>query len=277
MTRCTNCGAELPQNAQFCPRCGTQAASVETPPAPAVSTPVYAAGKRPRVPWWLPPLIVVGLVVIAWAALAFFPFERDDEILDPEREEIIAETNTTYPTGTIVEVPANVPPPVPGVIQDPTATIVTPTATFAPTTTVPPPGFPAPSTAPPPASLPPPITRPPLPPPQTSTPSPQPEPPPPPATREPEPEPPPREPEPPPAPEPPEEPQGISESEAASRLRSYLIRTDQYGIPEDCLQIRSTGRDGDRYGFRAWNTCVGGGGSKLLGRWNVNANTGRIE
>lgn len=79
-------------------------------------------------------------------------------------------------------------------------------------------------------------------------------------------------------PEEPIEPQGeIAESEASSILRGHLAGANPYdGVSGSCLQLRSLGYSNAGYTFSVWDACVEGGGSRMLGRWRVDAKTREV-
>lgn len=124
MTSCRQCGAQLAPDARFCPRCGTPVEAVAAPtstvppaapvPEPARSVsgaPVPARVERRGGAWWIIPLVIVALVLIAWLLLAGLPFGRDREArVEAPAVETIAESTApppaSEPTGTIVETQA---------------------------------------------------------------------------------------------------------------------------------------------------------------------------
>ena len=79
-------------------------------------------------------------------------------------------------------------------------------------------------------------------------------------------------------PEPPPEPvrEEISESEATSTLRRHLAAANPYDVSPNCLQIRSVGYRNVGYTFSVWDACVEGGGTRMLGRWRVDAKTREV-
>lgn len=256
MATCPSCGAHPPEGAKFCPRCGDKVAPAAVPPHPAAATAPPVRPARPqRNLWWVAPAIVVALVLIAWIALAFLPLDKEEEgFIAEANTETIAEGSAPAESGTLIEIPGSqttTQPPV--ILEDPTATIGLPVPTATAVQPVP-----APVPTAPPVN--PPLTE--TPPPMTSTP---PEP-------KPRSEPRPRERE---DPEPAPRRSELTEGQAAAALRAHLVRTNRYeDVPDRCLEIRGIGRDGDGYGFRVWDTCVRGGGSRLLGRFRIDATTG---
>ena len=231
------CGAPLAPDAQFCSRCGTPVAARVPVTSPA---PIPAAR---RSTWWIVPVVIVGLVLVAWLLLAGLPFGRERRVIATATTETIAEgTSTVRPVepGTIVDVGE---PP------------------FATTTTIPPA-----QTLPPMTQTVPPVT-------QTqpviveepAVPRPVPVPP------QPIPQPAPRE-----EPEPVEPPGEITESEATSVLRGHLAGANPYGVSSSCLQISSLGYSNTGYTFSVWDACIEGGGSRMLGRWRVDSRTREV-
>jgi hypothetical protein len=79
-------------------------------------------------------------------------------------------------------------------------------------------------------------------------------------------------------PEPPLQPvsQEISESEATLTLRHHLASANPYDVSPNCLQIRSAGYRNAGYTFSVWDACVEGGGTRMLGRWRVDAKTREV-
>lgn len=309
MKACTKCGAVLPDEAAFCSRCGTavaaegasttpsataRPASANAPPPSATARPSgddaplhppggpvpkyrpAASAEKPRrgAPWWIVPAVIVGIIAVAWFVLAGMPFGGDrNEGLQPQPETVtIAEGVPQPDPGTVIDAPGNVNPEG----EDTTGRIATTTTIAPPTATIVP-------VQPPPA--PPPAATQTLPPPMTSSP-PRPEPPaaqpppaattPPPSTTRPAPAPAPARPAQPPPQEPEREDERISQSEAASILRSYVTSRNVYGVASECVQVNSRGYLNAGYTFEVWHSCTGGGRSRLLGRWRVDAKNGDV-
>lgn len=227
---------------------------------------------RKGLPWWVVPLVIVGLVVIAWLLLAGLPFGRKDAVVtgDGAPTETIAEGTTTAQfdtSGTVIELPGENVPATTSTTTPPLDTIApagspppdTPVSSPAPTQ---PPSQPA-TTTPPPRSEPAPARPAPAPvrttpPPARPDPAPVRTPPPPPVQRE--------------------APSGnaeISETQAAATL-SGSIGGAYEGVSRDCLQIRSHGYKNVGYTFSVWDACVSGGGSRMLGRWRVDSKTREV-
>ena len=68
----------------------------------------------------------------------------------------------------------------------------------------------------------------------------------------------------------------ISEPEATSALRRHLAAANPYDVSSTCLQLRSAGYRNVGYTFSVWDACVEGGGTRMLGRWRVDARTGEV-
>ena len=252
MTQCANCGTPLAPDAQFCSKCGKPAVVptpvVAAPPQPDVTERPYTStvpvAQARRSTWWIVPAVIVGLIVIAWLILAGLPFGREKTVVATATSETIAEGTVATPpaeTGTVVDLGGTVEPP-----------LATQTATAYPTPTIPPQTVPPiTQTQPPPVIVEEPVVTPPPPRPV------------------PVPVPTPREPE--PAPEPVRE--EISEAEATATLRRHLASANPYDVSPNCLQIRSVGYRNVGYTFSVWDGCVDGGGTRMLGRWRVDAKT----
>lgn len=289
MTFCSNCGAPLAPDARFCARCGhaVAAATLEEtepgvasqnprpvpaavpPPPPSTTTPPRVAVPPPNAPhptrtrvttpvakpadgpgkWWIVPLVIVGLVVIAWLVLAGLPFggeERDTRGIAVEETGTIAEATaptTVSPTATIIEVPTErlpttetILPPLesPDVEAPASSAGVPPGSTPTPSPTQPAPSSPKPSPVPSPAPQPAPST-------------------------------------------PAAQPTRITNSDAQARLRSFITSRNYYpDVARSCLQIRDQGFSNEGYGFTVWQACIGGGGAKRVGTWRVDAKNGSL-
>ena len=69
----------------------------------------------------------------------------------------------------------------------------------------------------------------------------------------------------------------ITEDEASHVLRGFVTsRTYYEGVSTQCVQLRGTGYRNVGYGFTVWDSCVEGGGSRMLGRWRVDAKTREV-
>lgn len=209
------------------------------------------------------PLVIVGLVLVAWLLLAGLPFGGEKRVVATATTATIAEGTTTVQpgaTGTIVEVgddeefATETAPPPP--LATATQTVPPATQTQAPPVIVEEPAVPqrVPPQQVPPQRVPPrqvpaqpiPVTPRPIPPP---------------APRE----------------EPNEPPAEITESQASSTLRGHLAAANPYeGVSGSCLQIRGLGYRNVGYTFSVWDACVEGGGSRMLGRWRVDSKTREV-
>jgi hypothetical protein len=208
----------------------------------------------------------VGIVLIAWLVLAGLPFGGDrDEKTEPVQTETIGEgTATTREPGTVLEVPGDGK----GTIDD--------TSTIATTTTMAPPAAVG-VNAPPISATTPPITAASEPPARPATKQPIP-------TTQPARTPPIGQaspgsvPAPAPSPAAPAPTAGrrISEAEAAAELRGYITGRNYYGVASECVKINGKGFRNEGYGFDVWHACAGGGSSRLLGRWRVDAKTREV-
>lgn len=276
---CKKCGTALPSDAAFCPRCGTPVtatpAAPPSPPShsapppvvpvtdatqprftaraipPSSSTAAPVARKR-QTPWWIVPAVIIGLLLLAWLVIAGLPFGRDEAPAIEARTETetIAEGRTEREPGTVLDVPGTLDDE-----PDSTATMVVTTTTVAPpvptTTRTPPAPAPKPVATPVPAPGPvatatgtvqiprqtPPVTPKPAP-----TPAPTPA-------------------------------RFITEAEAAAELRGYLTSRNFYDVASSCVRLNGRGLRNEGYGFDVWHACAGGGASRLLGRWRVDAKT----
>ncbi|HEU4887418.1 MAG TPA: hypothetical protein VFV49_05985 [Thermoanaerobaculia bacterium] len=208
-----------------------------------------------RSTWWIVPAVIVGLVLVAWLVLAGLPFGGEKRVVATATTETIAEgTVTARPieTGTVVEVGGDddfatetaPPPPLATATQTAPITQTQPVIVEEPRETQ------QPRTREPGAI---PASPRPIPPPQPVEDRSDP-----PAPRE----------------EPPAE---ITESEASSILRGHLAGSNPYdGVSGRCLQLRSAGYRNVGYTFSVWDACVEGGGSRMLGRWRVDAKTREV-
>lgn len=191
---------------------------------------------------------------MAWLLLTFLPLDREETARqEPVATETIAEAQPQQ-SATMIEVPSGA--------ADQTFEITTTTAEappLAPTDTVNPPMtsasrapvLPVPAPATPRA----PVPRPPVIVDETPRPQPQPQ----------------------PAPRPQPVPSSsITESEAASVLRSYVRSTRYYQVAGECVRVEPRGYRNAGYNLEVWHSCAGGGTSRLLGRWRVDAKTREV-
>lgn len=265
---CRKCGSQLPEDAEFCSRCGTPVAIAVPPPSPPLSPsarsphPQQQTSPQPkrRAPWWIAPAAVVGLVLLAWLLLAGLPFGREEPrpAARPETETI---AEAPPPSGTLVEVP-------PGVTDD-SFEIATTTTQEPPMSTAPP-NVTA-TTPPPTATAAPPVVRTQpqrQPPPVVRT---QPQRQPPVVVR--------TQPQPPPAALPrPQPPRAeLTAAEATATLRNYVRSTRYYGVAAECIRVENNGYRNVGYDLEVWHSCPGSsGGARRLGRWRVDSKTREV-
>jgi hypothetical protein len=83
---------------------------------------------------------------------------------------------------------------------------------------------------------------------------------------------------PPPDPPPPTiPPREITETQAENVLRGYVTSRRYYeNVRPECVQIRGSGYRNAGHGFSVWDGCAPGGGSRMLGRWRVDAKTQEV-
>ncbi len=69
----------------------------------------------------------------------------------------------------------------------------------------------------------------------------------------------------------------ITAEEATSALRNYVRSTRYYDVAAECIRVENRGYRNVGYDLQVWHSCPGsGGGSRLLGRWRVDAKTREI-
>lgn len=91
-----------------------------------------------------------------------------------------------------------------------------------------------------------------------------------------EPEPKPVEPEPKPV-EPDPQPSMLNDEQASATLRDYVTSRDYYeDVEDDCVRVESRGFRNRGFDYEVWHSCERGGGSRLLGRWRVDALTREV-
>jgi hypothetical protein len=60
-------------------------------------------------------------------------------------------------------------------------------------------------------------------------------------------------------------------------LRGHLSGANPYdGVSPRCLQLRSVGYQNVGFTYSVWDSCVEGGGTRMLGRWRVDAKTREV-
>lgn len=257
MNYCANCAAPLPPSADFCPKCGKSLRMAVAPPVaagePVAPPPVHtttttnpAAKPARRTPWWVVPLVIVGLVIVAFFVLMGLPFggrDADRPASTAARTETIAEgepvpTAAPPQTGTLIDVTEEPPPEVLGTTQTaPPARSAPPVQSQPRVVTQPPPARRVPVKTAPPA-----VTTAPVPQPRVESPAPVR------ATAE------------------------IGVSEAMSLVRSFVSARDYYGVGADCIGVSSLGYQNAGYTLEVRNACS----SRTLGRWRVDAKTREI-
>jgi hypothetical protein len=279
MKPCTICGAPVPPGARFCPKCGTAvvtlADSASEPAKAAVPVPPPTA-KRPvesrsSAPWWVVPMVIVGLIVIAWVVMANMPDRGEERVGLPEVETVQPGV-TPAETGTLVEMngddtttrTALQPPMIIEEVTPPTTTYVDPAPPpyAAPPVVIPPVTQPQPAPTPTPTPALPPVTT--TPPPAATQPRPAPVSPP--VVTQ----------DPPPPSRPAPAESRISEGEAVSRVRQYVASRRVYDTSTACTSVRSRGLINEGYTIEVWDSCAASGGSRRLGRWRVDVKTGEI-
>lgn len=68
----------------------------------------------------------------------------------------------------------------------------------------------------------------------------------------------------------------ISGAEAEAALREYVVSTNYYRLAADCVRVDNRGYENVGYTLDVWDRCNEGGGSRMLGRWRVDAKTREI-
>ena len=258
MNYCANCAAPLPASADFCPKCGkslrmpvaapaAEGAPAAPPPVPTTTTTNPAATPRRHAPWWVVPLVIVGLVLIAFLVLMGLPFggrDKDRPSSTAAKTETIAEAEPApaaapVQTATLIDVTEEPPPEVLGTMEPDAPVQSAPPVRSRPRVVT----QPAPA-----RTVPAPATQPPR-----SSPDPVPE----------------RRVETPP---PAQETSEITVSEAMSSVRAFVTSRDYYGVGADCVGVGSLGYQNVGYTIEVRDTC----NQRTLGRWRVDAKTREI-
>ena len=78
------------------------------------------------------------------------------------------------------------------------------------------------------------------------------------------------------APEPDPQPSMLNDEQASAALREYVTSRDYYDVEDDCVRIESRGFRNRGFDYEVWHSCERGGGSRLLGRWRVDALTREV-
>jgi hypothetical protein len=68
----------------------------------------------------------------------------------------------------------------------------------------------------------------------------------------------------------------ISGDEAVATLRNYVRSTRYYPVAGECIRVENRGYRNVGYTLEVWHSCIGGGASRLLGRWRVDSKTREI-
>jgi hypothetical protein len=222
-------------------------APVAPPPVRTTTTINPAAKPKRRTPWWVVPLVIVGLVIIAFLVLMGLPFggrDADRPARTVAETETIAEAEPVpaaapVQTGTLIDVTEEPPPEVLGTTQTAAPVQSPPPERSQPrVVTQPPPARTVPAkTTPPPASSPVPVPAP-----RVETPPPA------------------------------RENGEISVSEAMSSVRAFVTSRDYYGVGADCIAVGSLGYQNVGYTLEVRDSCK----SRTLGRWRVDAKTREI-
>ena len=256
MNYCANCAAPLPPSADFCPKCGKSLRMPVAPPVadgePVAPPPVHtttttnpAAKPVRRTPWWVVPLVIVGLVIVAFLVLMGLPFggrDADRPASTATKTETIAEAEPVpaaapRQTGTLIDVTEEPPPEVVGRTQTAPPARSAPVQRQPRVVTQPPPARTVPV-----KTAPPPVTGAPEPQPRVKSPAPA------------------------------QETAEIGVSDAMATLRSFTTSRDYYGVGADCIGVSSLGYQNTGYTLEVRDSCA----SRTLGRWRVDAKTREI-
>lgn len=65
-------------------------------------------------------------------------------------------------------------------------------------------------------------------------------------------------------------------AQAEATLRGFVTSRNYYGITTECVGIQNRGYENVGYTLEVWDRCAGGGASRLLGRWRVDARTREV-
>lgn len=73
------------------------------------------------------------------------------------------------------------------------------------------------------------------------------------------------------------QPSMLNDEQASATLREYVTSRDYYDdVDDDCVRVESRGFRNRGFDYGVWNSCERGGGSRLLGRWRVDALTREV-
>jgi len=82
---------------------------------------------------------------------------------------------------------------------------------------------------------------------------------------------------PPPTRQPDPQPTMLNDEQASATLRDFVTSRDYYDdVSDDCVRVGSRGFRNRGFDYDVWNSCERGGGSRLLGRWRVDALTREV-
>lgn len=77
--------------------------------------------------------------------------------------------------------------------------------------------------------------------------------------------------------EPDPQPSMLNDEQASATLRDYVTSRDSYDdVEDDCIRVESRGFRNRGFDYEVWHSCERGGGSRLLGRWRVDALTREV-
>jgi hypothetical protein len=69
----------------------------------------------------------------------------------------------------------------------------------------------------------------------------------------------------------------LNDAQASATLRDYVTSRNYYDdVEDDCVRIESRGFRNRGFEYEVWHSCERGGGSRLLGRWRVDALTREV-
>jgi hypothetical protein len=72
-------------------------------------------------------------------------------------------------------------------------------------------------------------------------------------------------------------PPTLNDEQASATLRDYVTSRNYYdNVDDDCVRVESRGFRNRGFDYEVWNSCERGGGSRLLGRWRVDALTREV-
>ena len=80
----------------------------------------------------------------------------------------------------------------------------------------------------------------------------------------------------PPRAEPDPQPALLNDEQASATLRAFVTSRNYYDVASECVRVESRGFRNRGYDYEVWHSCESGGGSRLLGRWRVDAKTREV-